>query len=160
MSRADRVTCPTQSKSWFHRLGWSRGNPGAKIVNDAIEAHADLDLRLPEALPHYLYGEKEECRKVFERAGFDGDSMTYETRSVEWRLPTASYFFDAERDADVRTAGLLAHQPPERLEATRIAIENGVKQLARENEFVLPMAARVVAVSKQQSARPQRNMDL
>jgi SAM-dependent methyltransferase len=40
-------------------------NPGAKIVNDAIEAHGDLNVDLPAGPPHYLYGDKEECRKVW-----------------------------------------------------------------------------------------------
>jgi ubiquinone/menaquinone biosynthesis C-methylase UbiE len=51
-------------------------NPGAKIVNDAIEAHADLDVGLPEGPPHYLFGEREECRKALEQAGFHGKSMS------------------------------------------------------------------------------------
>jgi len=123
-------------------------NPGAKIVNDAIEAHAELNVQLPEGPPHYLYDDKEECRMVLDRAGFDGKSMIYETRLVEWHLPSASYFFEAERYAGVRTAGLLARQSPERLDAIRIAIENGVKRYAKGNEFVIPMAAHVIAVSK------------
>ena len=48
----------------------------------------------------------------------------------------------------VRTAGILLRQSPETLGAIRIAIENGIKQYARGNEFVLPMAAHVVVVSK------------
>lgn len=123
-------------------------NAGAKIVNDAIEAHAELDVGLPEGPPHYLYGEREQCRKVLEQAGFDGNSMSYETRTVEWHLPTASYFFEAERDAGVRTAGLLACQSPQKLEAIRIAIEIEMQPYARGNEFVLPMAAHVVVVAK------------
>jgi ubiquinone/menaquinone biosynthesis C-methylase UbiE len=123
-------------------------NAGAKIVNDAIEAHADLDVGLPEGPPHYLYGEREECRRVLEQAGFDGNSMSYETRTVEWHVPTASYFFEAERDAGVRTAGLLACQSPQKLEAIRIAVETEMQRYARGNEFVLPMAAHVVVVAK------------
>ena len=123
-------------------------NPGARIVNDAIEAHADLDVGLPEGPLHYLYGDKQECLKVLEQAGFDGNSMNYNTRTVEWRLPSASYFFEAERDAGVRTAGLLGRQSPERLDAIRVAIESGIQQYAGGSEIVLPMAARVVAVSK------------
>src|SRR5436190_17421990 len=111
-------------------------NPGAKIVNDAIEAHADLNVGLPEGPPHYLYGERQECRTVLDQTGFDGSSMSYETHTVEWRLPTASYFFEAERDAAVRTAGLLARQSPERLEAIRTASEKGIEQYAKGNEFV------------------------
>ena len=106
-------------------------NPGAKIVNDAIEAHADLNVLLPEGPPHYLYSEKEECRNVLEQAGFDGNSMIYETRSVEWHLPTATYFFEAERDAAVRTAGLLARQSPATLDAIRSAIEEAVRRYPR-----------------------------
>jgi SAM-dependent methyltransferase len=123
-------------------------NPGAKIVNDAIEAHAGMDVGLPEGPPRYLYGEREECRKVLEQAGFDGSSMSYETRMVEWHLPTASYFFEAERDAGVRTAGLLARQSAKRLEAIRMAVEEGVKRFARGDEFVIPMASHVIVVAK------------
>jgi SAM-dependent methyltransferase len=123
-------------------------NPGARIVNDAIEAHGDMNVGLPEGPPHYLYGDRHECQKVLEQAGFDGNSMNYDTRTVEWRLPSASYFFKAERDAGVRTAGLLARQSPEKLDAIRIAIENSIRRYARGSEIVLPMAARVVVVSK------------
>jgi ubiquinone/menaquinone biosynthesis C-methylase UbiE len=123
-------------------------NPGAKTVNDAIEAHADLNVQLPEGPPRYLYTEREECRNALTRGGFDGESMSYDTRSVEWHLPTAGYFFEAERGAGVRTAGLLARQSPDRLNAIRIAVEEGVKRYARGNEFVLPMTAHVVDVSK------------
>ena len=123
-------------------------NPGAKMVNDAIKAHGDLNVGLPEGPPHYLYGEEEECRKVLEQSGFDGSSMSYETRTVEWHLPTASYFFEVERDAGVRTAGLLARQSPEKLHAIRVAIENQMQRYATGNEFVLPMTAHVVTVAK------------
>jgi len=123
-------------------------NPGAKIVNDAVEAHANLNVGLPEGPPKYLYGEREECRQVLERAGFDSASMSYQTRIVEWHHPHADYYFEAERNAGVRTAGILARQTPETLEAIRIAIESGIKQYAREDKFVLPIPAHVVVVSK------------
>jgi len=42
----------------------------------------------------------------------------------------------------------LARQSPETSDAIRIAIENGIKQYARGDEFVLPMAAHVIVVSK------------
>src|SRR5438034_8951843 len=102
------------------------------MVNDAIEAYGDVNVGLQEGPPHYLYGEEDECRKVLERSGFDGNSMNYETRTVEWHLPTASYFFHAERDAGVRTAGLLARQSRERLDAIRIAVEKGSGDMPAE----------------------------
>ena len=85
---------------------------------------------------------------MLEEAGFDGNSMNHDTRTVEWHLPSASHFFEVERDAGVRTAGLLARQSPEILDAIRVAIENGMQRHARDNQFVLPMTAHVVIVSK------------
>src|SRR5205809_1321216 len=125
-------------------------NLGGKIVNDAVEAHADPNVQLPQGPPHYLYDEREECRKVLEQTGFDSISMMYETRSVEWHIPTARYLFEAERDAGVRTAGLLTRQSPERLSAIRMAIEDEVSRYARGNEFVIPMAAHLVVAAKPQ----------
>jgi hypothetical protein len=113
-----------------------------------LKRTGDMDVGLPEGPPHYLYGDRDECQKVLEQAGFNGNSMNYDTRMVEWRLPSASYFFQAERFAGVRTAGLLARQSPKSLDAIRVAIENSIQRYARGNEIVLPMAARVVAVSK------------
>ena len=123
-------------------------NPGGKIVNDAIEAHGDLNVEMPEGPSKFLYADRQECRKILERDGFDGQSTIFETRSVEWNVPTPRYLFEAERDAGVRTAGLLARQSSERLDAIRMAIEGGVKRYAKGNEFVIPMAAQVVVVSK------------
>jgi len=68
---------------------------------------------------------------------------------VEWHLPNASYLFEVERDAGVRTTGLLTRQSPEALNAIRIAVEEGVRRYAKGNEFVIPMAAHVVMISKQ-----------
>jgi hypothetical protein len=117
-------------------------------VNDAIEAHADLNVDLPEGPPHYLYGDKEECQKVLEQAGFDGDSITFRTRSVEWSLPNAAFLFEADRDAGVRTAGLLARQSPDRLKAIGQAIEQEVKRYARGDRFIIPFAAHVIVATK------------
>ena len=85
---------------------------------------------------------------MLKRAGFDDASMSYETRTVEWHLPDAGYYFEAEQNAGVRTAGMLARQSPEILEKIRIALEVGIKQYARGDKFVLPMAAHAVVVAK------------
>jgi ubiquinone/menaquinone biosynthesis C-methylase UbiE len=123
-------------------------NPGGKIVNDAIEAHGDLNVKVPEGPSKFLYADKQECRKALERNGFNGESMIFETHSVEWNVPTPQYLFEAERDAGVRTAGLLASQTSGRLDAIRRAIEAGVRRYAKGDRFAIPMAAHVIVVSK------------
>ena len=123
-------------------------NPGGKIVNDAIETHADLNVEVPEGPSKFLYGDKEDCRKALERDCFDGESMIFETHLVAWNVPTARYLFEAERDAGVRTAGLLARQSSDRLDAIMRAIEDGVRRYAKGVGFAIPMAAHVIVASK------------
>ena len=144
---AFRVLRPT-GKFGFTIWAEPHENPGGKIVNDAIEAQADLNVEVPEGPSKFLYAKREECRKALQQNGFDGTSMIFETRLAEWSVPTPRYLFEAERDAGVRTAGLLARQSPERLSAICMAIEREVSRYARGNEFVIPMAAHVVAISK------------
>jgi SAM-dependent methyltransferase len=133
---------------------WARPqhNPGGRIVHDAIEAHADLNVDLPDGPPYDLFADKDECRKILERVGFDTASMTFETRTVEWNVPTPRFVFEAERDAGVRTAGLLARQSASRLEAIMRAMEESVKRYAKDDGFVIPMAAHIIAVAKKGKA--------
>jgi ubiquinone/menaquinone biosynthesis C-methylase UbiE len=123
-------------------------NPGGKIVNDAIEAHGDPNVEMPEGPSKFLYADRQECRKILERNGFDSQSMIFETHSVEWNVPTLQYLFEAERDAGVRTAGLLARQSSDRLDEIRRAIEDGVLPYAKSDGFAIPMAAHVIVASK------------
>ena len=123
-------------------------NPYARIIDDAIQAHADLEVDLPVGPPHYLFSGRKEFRRALEHAGFNGASMIFKLHTIEWNVPTARYPFDAERDAGVRTAGLLARQAPEKLRAIQRAIEESVRRYAKGDSFFIPKAACVVAVTK------------
>jgi hypothetical protein len=118
--------------------------PGVRLVEEALRAHADLDVGLPEGPPVYLYGSAGTCRRVLAAAGFAPASVTFRTLRVAWRLPSPRFLFDAEREAGVRTAALLARQSPERLEAIRAAIEEAVAAYADGDAFALPMTAHLV----------------
>ena len=129
---------------------WARveENPFVKLVDDAIQAHANLEVNLPPGPPYYLFESPEEFRVGLERAGFDGSSMTFKIHRIEWQVPTARFVFDAELNAGVRTAGLLARQTPEALTAIQAAIERGMRRYARADGFAIPKAAYVVAVRR------------
>jgi SAM-dependent methyltransferase len=129
---------------------WARKeeNPFVKLVDDAIQAHADLDVDLPQGPPYYLFEGEEEFRRVLEGVGFDGASLTFKTHTIEWKVPTARFVFEAERNAGVRTAGLLARQTPQKLAAIQSAIEDAVRVYAKDGGFAIPKAAYIVAVSK------------
>ena len=146
-AEASRVLKPAGK---FGFTTWARveENPFVKLVDDAIQAHADLNIELPPGPPYYLFDDREQFRSALERAGFDGGSMNFKIQQIDWQVPTASFVFEAEKNAGVRTAGLLARQTPEALRAIQAAIEKGVEQYASGNGFAIPKAAYVVAVTK------------
>jgi ubiquinone/menaquinone biosynthesis C-methylase UbiE len=146
-AEAFRVVRP-KGKFGFTIWAEPHENPGGKIVNDAIEAHADLNVDVPEGPSKFLYANKQECRKALKRDGFHGESIIFETHLVEWDVPTPRYLFEAERDAGVRTAGLLAHQASDELDAIKRAIEVRVRRYAKGDRFAIPMAAHIVVASK------------
>lgn len=126
-------------------------NPFVKIVDDAIKAHANLQVDLPRGPPYYLYEGEEDFRRALERAGFDGATMKFKLHTISWHVPTAGFIFEAERNAEVRTAGLLALQTPETLRAIQSAMEAAVRPYATESGFAIPKAAYIVAVAKKQT---------
>jgi hypothetical protein len=67
-------------------------------------------------------------------------------------VPSAQFIFDAEQNAGVRTAGLLAQQTPEALRKIQSAIEKSVQPYAKDKGFAIPKAAYVVAASKSNRA--------
>jgi ubiquinone/menaquinone biosynthesis C-methylase UbiE len=123
-------------------------NPFVQIVDDAIQAHGDLNVELPPGPPHYLYESQDEFRDALKRAGFNVSSMNFKLHTIEWNVPTSQFVFDAECNAGVRTAGLLARQTPDKLTAIRLAIETAVKRYAKGSGFAIPKAAYIIAVSK------------
>jgi hypothetical protein len=74
--------------------------------------------------------------------------MKFKLYTIEWQVPTADFVFEAERNAGVRTAGLLARQTPEALNAIKARIENAVRFYAKANGFAIPKSAYIVAVTK------------
>jgi SAM-dependent methyltransferase len=129
---------------------WARveENPFVKLVDDAIQAHANLEISLPPGPPYYLFESREAFRAALERTGFDGASMKFKVHRIEWKVPTARFVFDAELKAGVRTAGLLARQTPQALSAIQAAIEEAVRRYAHGDGFAIPKSAYVVAVRK------------
>jgi SAM-dependent methyltransferase len=147
MSEAARVL---KAGGRFAFTTWAKisENPFVKLVDDAIQAHANLDVGLPPGPPFYLFENEEGFRGALEHAGFDGRSMTFRVHKIEWQLPSAQFVFDAELNAGVRTAGLLVRQTPQALQKIQTAIEQSVKPYAKGDGFAIPKAAYVVGISK------------
>ena len=122
-------------------------SPGARIVDDAVKAHADPSFEVPQGPDFLGYGNADKCREALGRAGFDPQSVALQTIMKEWCVPTASFLFEAERDAGVRTAAVLARQTPETLRAIQSEIEESVRGYETENGFKIPYVAHLIVVS-------------
>jgi SAM-dependent methyltransferase len=130
----------------FAFTAWvAEGNAAAAIVDAAVAAHA-VPVQLPEGPAFYRFADAGESRRALAQAGFEVGSFEMETVTALWRVPTAELLFEAELHAGVRIGAVLAAQPPERLEAIRAAIVEGVLGYSVGGEFVLPIVARVISV--------------
>jgi hypothetical protein len=78
-----------------------------------------------------LFSGRDEFRRTLERVGFNGASMIFKLHTIRWNVPSACYPFDAERNAGVRTGGLLARQTSEKLGVIQLAIEESVRRCRR-----------------------------
>ena len=142
MAEARRVLVPGGT---FAFTAWvAEGNAVSEIVDGAITENA-VPVELPEGPDFYRFGDAEESERALVEAGFDAETVRSETISFLFRLPRADQLFEAELEAGVRTSAVLRAQPPERLEAIRAAMADGVRRYADGNEFALPIAARVTS---------------
>ena len=142
LTEASRVLLPGGR---FAFTAWvTEGNAEAEIVDAAVAAHA-VPVEVPEGPAFYRFANPDECRKVLAHTGFDIHSVRMDTLTKQWSVPTEDLLFEAELHAGVRTAAVLRAQPPERLDAIRAAMVDGVRRFADGEQFTLPIVARVVS---------------
>ena len=150
IAEARRVLVPGGS---FAFTAWvEEGNAVAEIVDTAVARHA-LSVPLPKGPPFYRFADADESGRVLREAGFDRESVRVETVTALWRTPSAALLFEAELRAGVRTAAVLAAQPPDRLEAIGAAITEGVRRYPDGDGFALPTVARLISAQAPDEAR-------
>ncbi len=130
-----------------------KDNPGARIMSEAIAAHADDPADFPQGPPRYPLHDSGQCREALAEAGFDRSSFAFISITAAWLVPTPSFLFEAERDGGVRTAAVLARLPADRLAAIREAVERAVARHAAPGGFAIPMTGRVASAAIKASSR-------
>jgi SAM-dependent methyltransferase len=122
------------------------GNAQDEITAAALGEHG-VAVEVPGGPSYYVFSDLDECRDALATARFDRDSVRVETTTVQWRIPSADWLFEAQLHAGVRTAAVLRAQPPDRLEAIQAAMAASVRGYADGDDFALPIVARVIAAS-------------
>jgi hypothetical protein len=108
-------------------------------------AEHGIPVDVPEGPSYHVFADPDECRHALAAASFDAGSVTSETVTTLWRVPSPDSLFDAQLHAGVRTTAVLRAQSPERLEAIRTAMADAVRRYADGEAFALPIAARVIS---------------
>jgi ubiquinone/menaquinone biosynthesis C-methylase UbiE len=146
LAEAHRVLRP-RGRFGFTVWAGPEESPGARIIDEALKAHADMNVPVPKGPDYFGYSHIDQCRENLARCGFDPDSLIFRTVQREWEVPSASFLFEAEKDAGVRTAALLARQKPEALDTIRNQIEMSVRAYPRGRAFAIPFVAHIVVVT-------------
>jgi SAM-dependent methyltransferase len=144
VAEARRVLAPGGRLAFTTWL--AHGNAEDEITEAAIAEHG-IAVEVPEGPSYHVFADPDECRRAVAGGGFDTDSLRLETVTALWRIPRADFLFEAQLRAGVRTAAVLRAQPPERLEAIRAAMADGVRRYADGDGFALPIAARLVSAA-------------
>ncbi len=123
-------------------------SPAAKVMNEAKEKFADMNVPMPDAPPFDYFEDRQNCSSFLSQAGFDPQSLQYETKLVTWLVPTADFLFEAELNAGVRNAAFLRQQSPENLQKIKLAVEQGMQQFKMEEGYNLPFLGCIIAAEK------------
>lgn len=142
MAQARRVLAPGGR---FAFTAWViEGHVADEIIAAALEAHA-LPIDLPVGPDPYRFADPDAARAALDGAGFDAGSFAADTVTVPWHVPTAELLYEAHVQSGVIVAGLIRGQTPERQQAIRDAIVEGVRRHPDGDGFTLQIAARVLS---------------
>jgi ubiquinone/menaquinone biosynthesis C-methylase UbiE len=147
MKEANRVV---RTKGRFAFTVWpgAAKNPASKVMNDAKEKFADMNVPMPAAPSYDYFEDKDNCKNFLSKAGFDIQTMKYETKLVIWKVPTAGYLFEAELNSGVRNAAFLHKQSPETLKKIKLAAEEGMQAFKTNDGYDLPFLGCIISAEK------------
>jgi len=116
------------------------------IVLRAVQRYGTIDVPLPAGPPFFRFSDPGECRRALREAGFLTPVVV--PLPQVWRLPSPDALFENMQGSTVRTAGLLAAQAPEALDAIRAEIRHAVRAHQKGDRVELPMPAVLASATK------------
>lgn len=112
---------------------------GFGIVLTAIERHGASDVNLPAAPPYFRFADPAEVKATMEPTGFTRISTVVAAQT--WAHSTPDEVFDAFNKGAVRATAMLQSQPEDARERIREAVRAEVGELAKGDEYQIPVPA-------------------
>ena len=119
---------------------------GFQIMLQAIEAHGDPNVSLPEGPPFFRFSDPVESERTLQAIGFTNPSIT-EIQQM-WRLASVDDFFAAFYEGTARTGGLLRAQSREALDSIRLAVIKTASAYKKDGVVEIPMPAILTSAQK------------
>jgi len=116
------------------------------IILRAIEAHGNPRVTIPQGPPFFRFSDPHECIRALTEAGFQEPSVIRVPQT--WRLSSSDELLEAFLHGSVRTAGLLAGQSAEELEAIRNGMRTATAAYEKNGGIELPMPAVLASAVK------------
>jgi ubiquinone/menaquinone biosynthesis C-methylase UbiE len=128
------------------RLAFSTWAPPAEsvgftIIFSAVQTHGRMDVPLPPGPNFFLFGDRDQCRRSLDAAGFRLARVS--TVPQIWRMTSPDELFEAIMHGTVRAAALLRAQTPAALASIREAMREAAAAHSRDGviEVMMPSVA-------------------
>lgn len=123
-----------------------------RVVGEAIAAHGDPDVAMPDAPPNFAFAEDAVALPALARAEFTEAAL--DIIDSHWVLHEPGAVFDLFHCGTVRVGELLRRQPRERLPAIRAAVADAVRRdLGSDGPWRVPVPAALVSATAGDDAR-------
>lgn len=120
---------------------------GFGLIAQAVQAHGELNVGLPEGPPFFRFSDPLECRRTLSDLGFV-DVQTCEMTQV-WRFASADAWIDGVAGTTVRTAALLRAQTDEaRTRIRKALLSASGAYRAKDGGIELPMPAMLTSARR------------
>src|SRR5258708_988019 len=136
MSEALRVLRPGGR---FAFTAWTNPSEaiGFGIVLGAIQAHGNMEVKVPEGPPFFRFGDADECARTLRAAGFQDTRIV--RLSQVWRFSDADGPFGAIFRGGRRIRAILSAQSEAALKASRAAAPEATKAQVMDGRIEIPM---------------------
>jgi ubiquinone/menaquinone biosynthesis C-methylase UbiE len=116
------------------------------LVFQAMQAHANMDVGLPQAPPMFRFSDPVECTRSLEQAGFE--DVAVRELPLVWRVPRADMILGFLLKSAVRVGMLLERQTREARERVQRAVLDGAEKFRRGDVYEVGFPAVLAAARK------------